>query len=67
LPPGPIGNPSLRSIEAAISPAATEDLFFVADGRGRHVFSKTLEEHNEAVEAYRSRTKAGGPEPDADP
>ena len=54
LPPGPIGSPSLESIEAVLTPAATDDLFFVADGQGGHRFSKTLEEHNKAVEAYRN-------------
>jgi UPF0755 protein len=51
LPPGPICNPGLRSIEAALSPlAGVEDLFFVAarDGTGRHVFSRTFDEHETA-------------------
>lgn len=55
LPPGPIGSPSISSIEAVLLPTKTDALFFVADGDGGHVFSKTLEEHNKAVEAYRKR------------
>jgi UPF0755 protein len=56
LPPTPIAMPSLRSLEAALHPKAGETLYFVAkeDGRG-HVFSKTLEEHNQAVLQYRNR------------
>ncbi|MBI5210857.1 MAG: endolytic transglycosylase MltG [Elusimicrobia bacterium] len=45
LPPGPICNPGLDSVEAALRPARTEAIFFVADGKGGHVFSTTLEEH----------------------
>jgi len=53
LPPGPIANPGLQSIEAALKPASVDYLYFVSDNNGRHVFSKTLEEHNRAVAAYR--------------
>lgn len=55
LPPGPIGNPSLQSLEAVLSPADTDDLYFVASGDGGHVFSETLEAHQAAVERYRRR------------
>lgn len=50
LPPGPICNAGLVSIEAALAPIASEDLFFVAaqDGTGRHVFTRTLAEHEAA-------------------
>jgi UPF0755 protein len=56
LPPGPIANPGLASLKAAISPAQTQYLFFVAkpDGSGAHSFSRTLGEHNAAVQIYRS-------------
>jgi UPF0755 protein len=51
LPPGPITNPGLSSIEAVIRPETTEFLFFVAkgDGSGEHVFAETLEEHLQNV------------------
>lgn len=48
LPPGPVCSPGKRSIEAAIFPAQTRYLYFVADGKGGHVFSRTLEEHARA-------------------
>ena len=47
LPPGPVSNPGLKSIEAAISPTDTDYYFFLSDPEtGETVFSKTLEEHN---------------------
>jgi UPF0755 protein len=61
LPPGPIANPGAASLAAALHPAATEYLFFVAkaDGPG-HVFSATRAAHEKAVMAYRhARHKAG--------
>ncbi len=45
LPPTPICNPSVKSIVAALNPKETEYLYFVADGKGRHLFAKTFEEH----------------------
>ena len=61
LPPGPIANPGAASIAAALDPAATDYLFFVAkaDGGG-HVFSTTRADHEKAVLAYRhAKHKAG--------
>lgn len=57
LPPGPIANPGKGSIRAALNPATTSDLYFVADGEGGHVFSKTLKEHNINVKKWRSFNK----------
>lgn len=55
LPPGPITNPGKASIEAVISPAATDYLYFVAKDGTSHYFSRSLEEHNRAVAKYRER------------
>lgn len=55
LPPGPIANPGLASIQAVVRPASTDYLFFVAQGDGSHVFAETLEEHLRNVEKYRQQ------------
>jgi len=55
LPPGPIANPGLASIDAALHPAATEALYFVSRNDGSHQFSATVEEHNRAVDRYQRR------------
>jgi len=52
LPPGPINNPGIESIRAALYPATTDYLYFVARGDGYHTFSKTKEEHNIAKRKF---------------
>ena len=55
LPPGPIANPGLAALEAAVRPAEVNHLYFVAREDGTHEFSRTLEEHNRAVARYQRR------------
>ena len=55
LPPTPIAMPGLASVQAALHPARTEMLYFVARGDGTSQFSRTLEEHNRAVAKYQLR------------
>jgi len=67
LPPGPINNPGLASIKAALYPADEKYLYFVARGDGSHIFSKTLNEHLRAKaefdkyrkEILRTKTNSG--------
>ncbi|MBI5576609.1 MAG: endolytic transglycosylase MltG [Deltaproteobacteria bacterium] len=53
LPPGPIANPGISAIRAALFPADAEYLYFVSRNDGSHRFSKTLQEHNRGVASYR--------------
>lgn len=54
LPVTPICNPGREAIAAVLNPPETEYVFFVADGKGGHLFARTLEEHNRNVAAYRA-------------
>ena len=53
LPPGPVGAPSRASIEAVLAPAPVPFLYFVAGPDGKHIFSRTYEEHLRAVRKVR--------------
>jgi UPF0755 protein len=55
LPPGPVNSPSRRSIEASLYPAKVPYLYFVAGPDGRHVFSRTYDEHLRAIAKLRGR------------
>jgi len=55
LPLGPIANPGLESIKAVLYPSETDYLYFVSKNNGTHHFSRTLEEHNRAVEIYQKK------------
>ena len=63
LPPGPVANPGLRSLRAAMEPAKSDYLYFVAAGanpQGRSVFASTIEEHTRNVADYRHAVKKAG-------
>jgi UPF0755 protein len=58
LPPGPIANPGVASLEGAMHPKQTEYLYFVSDNNGHHRFARDLEEHARNVAAYRKSVAA---------
>ncbi|MBU8870784.1 MAG: endolytic transglycosylase MltG [Gemmatimonadales bacterium] len=61
LPPGPIASPGASSLMAAARPDSTcGSMYFVSDGVGGHVFSRTIKEHEEAVRRFRKIREAGG-------
>jgi UPF0755 protein len=63
LPPGPVANPGLKSLRAAMEPAQTDYLYFVAAGanpQGESRFSRTLSEHTHEVAGYRKAVKKAG-------
>jgi len=63
LPPGPVANPGVRSLKAAMEPPMTDYFYFVAagtDAQGRSLFSSTLDEHNRQVAEYRRALKKAG-------
>lgn len=59
LPPGPICNPGIHSIESALNPSKTNYLYFVSNGDGTHTFSSDLSSHNRAVRNYKRKIKDG--------
>lgn len=60
LPPGPIANPGQASLLAALNPARVSFLYFVAKNDGTHFFSRTLEQHAQAVRKYQARNEVSG-------
>jgi UPF0755 protein len=65
LPPGPICNPSLASIKAALHPADVPYLYFVSKNDGTHLFSETIEAHNRAVKTFQPVRPSGSTSPSA--
>ena len=60
LPEGPIANPSRAAIEAVLDPAKSHALYFVANGKGGHVFANTLAEHNANVQRFYAIRRSRG-------
>lgn len=58
LPLGPIANPGLEALKAAVAPAQSDYLYFVSRNDGTHVFSSTYEKHNSAVKSFQQNAKA---------
>ena len=58
LPPTPIANPGRAALAAVLNPPRTNDMFFVADGTGGHVFASTFAEHQANVAKWREIEKA---------
>jgi UPF0755 protein len=58
LPPGPISNPGVEALRAAVQPAQTDYLYFVSKNDGTHVFSKNYKDHSSAVSSYQLDPKA---------
>lgn len=67
LPPTPIANPGRQALEAVLNPPQTQDLFFVADGTGGHVFARTYAEHLTNVARWRAIEAGKAPPAEALP
>lgn len=71
LPPGPIANPGREAIRAVLEPMPSEDLYFVSRNDGSHQFSRSLAEHERAVDVYQRHRRAqlagASPSPSASP
>jgi len=52
LPPGPISNPGLTSLQAAISPSKSDYLYYITDSGGTNRYAETLEQHQENISTY---------------
>lgn len=57
LPPGPISNPGLSALLAAVNPEQSDYLYFVSDAEGGHMFSKTVSEHKKAVKIFKQKRR----------
>lgn len=67
LPPGPIANPGRASLEAAVNPARTKELYFVADGTGGHAFAENYDQHLRNVARLRALEREQKETPDSAP
>ena len=63
LPPGPIANPGVASLEAAANPARTKEIYFVADGTGGHAFAENYDQHQKNVARLRAIESGNVPAP----